>query len=545
MSSPQNPNDGSGGSIAILGAKLRRNVETTDSHTAFLIQNGVITSLGSDEEVRAATPPGVPIFEVDGATVTPGLWDSHAHPDSGAVSTRGIDLSGIETLPELRARLSTEAQHLRQGAWLEGWNLEYEMFEETGIDRKTFEDAVDGLPTFLRFYDGHTGLASLSALEAAGVNEPISYPDGSKTVVEPSGRFTGELREMSILSFMTEAAPPLDLEIELERLETVFRGFAATGLTGCAIMDGSARTREMLQELESRQRLPQRIVVHEWHKVHFTNKDQDRIIEAKDERGRLWEGGAVKLFSDGVIDTGTALLHESDTHGEGTHSAWPEWNEYQKVIRKYHEAGFLIATHAVGDRAVSDVLDAYASLPERANGLPPHTIEHLEVMDTADVIKLGKSGITASMQPLHMQWRKPDHSDNWARRLGPERWSTGYRCRSALEAGARVVLGSDWPVAEYDPRIGMAWARGRHSPEAEVVFEPDERLNGEEALLAYTLWPARARGWKDRGHLSPGAVGDVTIFEDDPVEVSAEALPELPVIMTIVDGVIVHQDLPK
>lgn len=544
MSTTQaNEAGGAGGSVAVINAQLRRNIAADTTATALLIQDGAITAIGSDEQVRSATPTGVTIVDAAGATVTPGLWDSHAHPDSGAASTRGVDLGGIGSITQLRGCLADQARRLAPGQWLEGWNLEYEMFEETGIDRRTFEDVVEDHPTFLRFYDGHTGLVSRSALAAAGVSEPVRYPDGSQTVTDESGRFTGELSEMSILSFMTEAIPS-DQEAELSRLEGVLRGFAATGLTGCAIMDGTARTRELLRELEERGRLPQRVVVHDWHKVHFTDDDQDRIIQAKDERGRLWEAGAVKLFSDGVIDTGTALLHEQDSHGQGLRAAWPDWSEYQRVIRKYHHAGLLIATHAVGDRAVSDVLDAYAKLPPRAEGLPAHSIEHLEVMNDADVRKLGHSAITASMQPLHMQWRKPDYSDNWAQRLGPGRRSTGYRCRSALDAGARIVLGSDWPVASHDPRIGMAWARGRHAPGASpaIIFEPEERLSGEEALLAYTLWPALARGWRHRGHLSMGAAGDVTLFGDDPTTVAAEELPQVPVLMTVVDGVIVHQD---
>lgn len=535
---------GAGGDLAIIRAQLRRNVPPGPRATALLIQDGTITAIGSDDEIRAASPIGVEIVDADGATVTPGLWDSHAHPDSGAVSTRGSDLGGVASIAALRQRLADQAQGLAPGAWLEGWNLEYEMFDEDGIDRRTFEDVVGNRPTFLRFYDGHTGLVSLSALTAAGVHEPIRYPDGSETVTDGSGRFTGELSEMSILSFITEKIPLPDEEAELSRLEGVLRGFAATGLTGCAIMDGSARTRKLLRELEEGRRLPQRVVVHDWHKVQFTDDDQDRIIRAKHERGRLWEGQAVKLFSDGVVDTGTALLHESDSHSEGLRAAWPDWSHYQRVIRRYHDAGFLIATHAVGDRAVSDVLDAYAALPARAQELPHHSIEHLEVMSDTDVRKLGRSGITASMQPLHMQWRKPDFSDNWAQRLGPGRRSSGFRCQSALKAGARVVLGSDWPVAEHDPRIGMAWARGRHAPGSEQaeVFEPEERLSGEEALLAYTLWPALARGWSNRGHLSVGVVGDLTLFEQDPATVSADQLPAVPVLMTVVDGLVVHRD---
>lgn len=536
------------GSIALIGARLRRNIDdgsAVSEATALLIKDGLIAAIGTDDEIRGAASTDIAIVDVGGATITPGLWDSHAHPDSGAIWTRGIDLGGLGTVKELRDRLADEHEKLPPEAWLEGWNLEYEMFEKSGIDRSTFEDVTGDRPVFLRFYDGHTGLVSLAALTEAGVEVPVRYPDGSETVVDETGRFTGELCEMSILSFITDAIPITNIDAELDRLATVLLDFAAVGLTGCAIMDGSSRTRALLRQLEAQERLPQRLVVHEWHKVHFSDSDQDRVIRAKDERGRLWEGGAIKLFSDGVIDTGTALLHSQDSEGEGLRAAWPDWSEYLRVIQKYHEAGMLIATHAVGDRAVNDVLEAYADLPPRDASLPPHSIEHLEVMGDADVEKLGKSGVTASMQPLHMQWRKPDFSDNWSTKLGESRRSNGYRVRSVLDAGARLTLGSDWPIAGCDPRVGMAWARGRHAPGSgdSAVFESDQCLSGEEALLAYTLWPALARGYKDRGHLSVGAIGDLTVFAADPVTTTVEDLVVLPVLLTIVDGKIVHRDL--
>ncbi len=151
--------------------------------------------------------------------------------------------------------------------------------------------------------------------------------------------------------------------------------------------------------------------------------------------------------------------------------------------------------------------------------------------------------ITASMQPLHMQWRAADHSDNWTVRLGPGREATGYRVRDVLDAGVELTLGSDWPVAQYDPRLGMAWARGRHTPgdAGAHVFEPGQQLTGEEAVLAYTLWPARARGHEDRGVLAVGAVGDLTVWGADPVEATPDELPELPIQLTVVDGRVIHE----
>ncbi len=535
-----------GASIAIVGAHLRRNVERSggEEATALLIREGLIQALGNDEEIRnLAEADGIRVLDVAGATVTPGLFDSHTHPEWAASLTAGVDLGAVENLEELRDVLRSEADRVGSEGWVRGWNLDYEVFREAGLSRAVIEDAVGGLPAILVFYDLHTALATGAALEAAGITGPVEFEDTSKVVLDGDGVPTGELREMTAFRMVLDARPPFTPAEEAEALRRMLLRLNAAGLTGGAIMDGTGHTRELLAELESREQLTQRLTVHHWHAVHFSDDEMREIVAAKDEQGRLWQGGAIKLFSDGVIDTGTALLHQPDACGEGREAFWPDWDRFREVVRTYDEAGMLIATHAVGDRAVSQVLDVYAELPSREPGQPAHSIEHLEVLSDADVEKLGSSGVTASMQPLHMQWRAGDGSDNWATRLGDGRSATGFRTRSVLRAGARLVLGSDWPVATYDPRVGMAWARHRGdvTESNAPVFEPEERLTGEEALLAYTLWPAEARGHADRGHLSVGAVGDLTIWDGDPVAVSAAELADLPILAAIVDGVVVHE----
>ncbi len=535
-----------GSSIAIVGANLRRNVATKEQvpPTALLVRDGVIAQLGDDEAVRAAVAEGdIQVIDVEGATVTPGLFDSHTHPLWAVNITAGVDLGGITTPGALQSALREEAERAGANGWVRGWNLEYEVFRDGGIDRAVIEQAVGGRPTILLFYDLHTGLATQSALTAAGITGPVEFDDTSEVVVAADGRLTGELREMTAFRMVSDAKPPYSPREEADALREMFYKLGAAGLTGGAIMDGTARTRELLAELENRGELTQRMTVHQWHAVHFDDSDVERIIAAKDERGRLWQGGGIKLFSDGVVDTGTAWLHHPDTCGGGQAAFWPDWDRFRDVVHRYDAAGMTIATHAVGDRAVSEVLAVYSELPPRGAHRAPHSIEHLEVLSDADVAKLGESDVTASMQPLHMQWRAPDLSDNWARRLGEGRSGTGFRARSVLNAGARLVLGSDWPVATYDPRVGMAWARGRSDPgrPQERIFEPDERLSAEEALLAYTLWPAQARGHADRGHLSVGAVGDLTIWAEDPVAVSPAEIVGTAILWTIVDGRVVHE----
>lgn len=534
--------------LALIGARLRTNTEADQlgvnaQPTGLLCIDGRIVALGNDEEITAAAEEaGVEMRHLGGATVTPGLFDSHTHPNWAAEVTAGVDLGGLNSIAAIRAALAAEHSALPEGAWLRGWNLEYEPFEETGMLGSLLEDAAPGRPIALICYDLHTGLGTAPALAAAGIDGARDFDDSSEIVVDAEGVPTGELREPSAYQLLFAAAPRATPDEQRDALRDMFRTLAATGLTGGAIMDGNEATVELLAQLDERGELDHRVTVHHWHGVGDTDADIARVIAGKDRGGKLWQTGAIKLFSDGVIDTGTAWLHDVDAMGDGRAAFWPSWDRFAHVVRSYHDAGMLIATHAVGDYAVSRVLEVYAALPER-EGLPFHSIEHLEVLADADVEALRGSGVTASMQPLHMQWREAEGGDNWAIRLGEERAATGYRVRDALNAGARLVLGSDWPVAQYDPRLGMAWARGRHTPgdSSAHVFEPEQQLTGEEALLAYTLWPALARGHETRGKLAVGADADLTVWASDPVAVSTDDLPTLPIVMTVVDGRVVHE----
>ncbi|WP_353987839.1 amidohydrolase [Ruicaihuangia caeni] len=531
--------------LALVNAQLITNTEADAEATAVLVTGGRIALLGRDAHVSArARDLGIEVRDLEGAVITPGLFDSHTHPHWAAELTRGIDFGGIDTVSELQAATAAYAATLPPGAWVVGWNLEFDAFADTGVNGRLFDHACDGRPFAAMFYDLHTAIANPAALAAAGIVNRPRFDDTSELVVDEAGELTGELRESTAYRLVFDVIPPLGHDEERDRLRDMFRRFTAVGLTGGAIMDGKPRTVDLIEEIEARGELDQRLVVHHWHAVHDDDAAITRVIAAKDRRGTLWETNAVKLFSDGVIDTGTALLHEADACGDGEHAFWPDWGRFQEVVRAYHDAGMLIATHAVGDLAVNQVLETYRGLAER-DGSPAHSIEHLEVLADEDLTALAGSGITASMQPLHMQWRAPDLSDNWAARLGT-RAGTGYRVRAVLDTGTRVVLGSDWPVAHYDPRIGMAWARGRHAPESASahVFEPDQRLTGDEALRAYTLWPAQARGYMDRGLLAPGAVADLTIWGGDPVAASPEELIAIEIVATIVDGRIVHDSTP-
>lgn len=509
---------------------------------AVAVVDGRIAAVGTTADVLDATAPDAQLIDLQGAAVTPGLIDSHLHPLWGARLSAGIDLGGVTTLDGVRAAVAAEAAGLGDGEWVRGWNLDYVAFDGGAPHRDALDDAAGGRPVLLMFYDLHTALASSAALAAAGIDGPREFGDASSIVVDSHGAPTGELREPSAYDLVLDAAPAPSLDEECAMLRSAFDSFAAVGLTGCAVMDGSARLLDVLERLEESGELGLRLDVFLWHRPEHDDATVAETIETARRVGRSWRVAGIKLFSDGVIDTGTAWLHEPDTCGSGLSGFWPDWDRYRAVIRRYDEAGLQLATHAVGDRAVSAVLDAYAELPP-APADRPRRIEHLEVLSDADVEQLRGTGVVASMQPLHMQWRHADLSDSWASRLGAERSSTGFRAKDVLDAGVPTVFGSDWPVAGFDPRVGLVWACGRTAPDGGqggVVFEPEQRVGVEDALVAYTRSAALALGDPDRGVLRVGAVADLVVWDVDPVSVDPTELGGNGIRTTMVGGVVIH-----
>ncbi|GAB7066795.1 amidohydrolase [Mycobacterium hodleri] len=535
-------------SMIIRDANIRTQNPAQPRAEAVAFDGDTIIAVGSLASVLEFRGAATEVVDAAGRTLTPGLIDGHIHPLMGAAATRGVDFGGITTMPEFLARLRTEADRILRDdpqAWLRGWNVDYGIFAGRPITAEEIEDAVHRLPTALYFFDMHTVLATSAALTQAGVTGAVHFDDVSQIVVDVDGRPTGEVREATAFDYVLAAAPVLTRSDGIAISRRVLAQLNSSGITGGCVMDGDAEAIDFLEEMaETGPGLPVRLVTALRHGPERDDDGVAEYISLRDRRGRRWRGGVIKMFLDGVIDTGTGWLSEPDTMGEGLLPFWPEPAHYAKTVERYAAAGFQIATHAIGDRAISAAIDAYLAVGVIAKNGVPHRIEHLEYLADEDLPRLAAAGITASMQPLHLQWRKADGSDSWATRLGPERTTRAWRIRDVLRSGAPLALGSDWPVAQLDARIGMAWARLRRTPGDRdgFVFEPDQCLTAQEALDGFTTWSAAAQG--DGGQLGKIEVGfkaDVALWGDDPVAVDADDLVDVPVHLTVVGGEPVHR----
>jgi predicted amidohydrolase YtcJ len=298
---------------------------------------------------------------------------------------------------------------------------------------------------------------------------------------------------------------------------------------------------EDVEALEARGALTLRIVVPMHQEPAITDEEVAERLACLGRRGRLWRTGTAKFFLDGVIESGTAWLLDPGPAGENAHPFWPSLERYAQLVARFTAAGFSAITHAVGDGAVNGALDAYAAAGPPRRGM--HRVEHIETLVDADLPRFTALDVAASMQPLHMEGLDDVATPSaWREKLSAGRLERGFRSGDLARGGATLPLGSDWMVADFDPRYGMAWARLRRTPGARdrTPYLPEQALSALQTLHGYTTHAARVNGDEDvYGRLRPGLRADITAFAQDPVETDADELPGIPVLLTVVDGQVV------
>lgn len=530
--------------LVLLNARMRTLDPVLPFAEAVAVRDGWVVAVGAAAQVRSLVDASAEVLDAAGGAVVPGLVDAHVHPFRGTDATRGLDLSAVGSIDDLRELLARARRALPDGAWLTGHGLPYEPFTADGIRADAIEAALGGAPAALRFFDMHTMLASARALELAGIDGPRAFAERAEVVCDAGGRPTGELREWAAVGLMDAAIPePAPAERRAAHAATL-RAMNAAGLTGAHVMLGDEALLDAVADLESEGLLTLRVRVPLWVSPGVTGDELDALAAHRDRCGRRWTAGVVKLFADGVVEAGTAWLHEPDVFGANVQPFWPEPGAYAAAVRRMAGHGFQCVTHCVGDGAVRAALDAYAGAPRAVSGAP-HRIEHVETLRDEELGRLAPEGVAASMQPVHFEGLDTgDPDDAWRRAVGDDRLRLAFRWADIRRSGAILALGSDWNVADFDPRLGMAWARLRRDPReaGRRPFGPDQSLTGLQALEGYTTHAALAAGEQALGgRIAPGMRADLTVLAEDPVDLAAEELPDLPVVATVVDGEVVYR----
>lgn len=517
---------------------------------AVAIANGRILAVGSDTEIEAYVGRNTKVVDLKGRLAVPGLIDSHAHFIGGGFQLLSVDLKDARSEEEFTRRIAEKAKTLAPGRWMLGGDWDEQAWASAKLPTRQMIDAVTGNnPVFLSRYDGHAVLVNSLALKQAGVTRATADPVGGVIVRDATGEPTGIFKDAAQDQIARVIPPPTEAEMT-EALRAALAEAARVGLTSVhsITVDADSWNGSFTGEIQLLRRaelegwltcrMYEIIPITRWEKL----RDAGLARNMGDDFIKL---GAVKGFADGSLGSATAWMYEpfaDDPSNRGI--PLPLMNppaKMEALASGADQAQIQICIHAIGDRAVAEILDMYARLGGGNAAAHRFRIEHAQHMRPQDFARFAQLGIVASMQPYHAI-----DDGRWAeKRLGHERARWSYAWRSMLDAGVPVAFGSDWPVAPLSPILGIyaavtrATLDGKH-PDG---WFPEQRLTVEEALRAYTQGSAYAAFQEvEKGSITPGKLGDVVVLSDDLFTIPPAKIKDAHVVMTIVGGKVVYQN---
>lgn len=498
------------------------------------VSGGRIVALVPPEDARRWRRAAAEVVELAGAHVYPGFTESHGHLTGYGAALEVVDLRGASSLAELVERARAAAERRPAGGWVTGRGWDQNLWPGRAMPHHAaLSAALPDHPVLLRRVDGHAVLTNARGLALAGITAATPDPPGGRILRDARGEPTGVLVD-DAADLLDRLLPPPDEAGVERRILGGARALAAVGLT--EIHDAGTGRMELavLRRLQAEGRLPTRVY------AMLDGSDADLLAEEFARGPQVTGDGmlavrAVKLLADGALGSRGARLSapysdEPATSGlEVTDSA-----ALAAAVRRTAVAGFQPGIHAIGDAAVTLVLDLYErQIGDRAAVRP--RIEHAQVVGPSDVPRFAALAVLAAVQPTHCTSDMPWAPD----RLGPERTPWAYRWRSLLAAAARLALGSDVPVESPDPRLGLWAAVTRRPPEgtAHEGWNLPEALTLAEAIAGYTTWAAWAGFEEDwRGAIAPGYAADLTVFDRALDPADPASILQARVVRTVVAG---------
>jgi predicted amidohydrolase YtcJ len=468
-------------------------------------------------ETALATPETI---DLGGRCVLPGFSDAHVHFPTWALAQRQVRLEGARSLEEALDRVASAVRDVAAGGWLRGLGWRSGDWSPAVEPTKEALDAVTrDVPTALMAKDYHSLWLNSAALARA--DGDLQVPGG---VVErdASGRPTGVLREECAWHFRDVYVRPTHDEMVDASREAI--GIAnGRGVTSVHDKDGWLGALAVWQELRDEERLTLRV----WQSLPHDHIDALAEIGVRSGLGDdLLRVGYIKAFMDGTLGSRTARLLD----GSGVEIT--SRDELEDIVRRAARAGLPVAVHAIGDLANREALDAFEAAGDewRARGLRAR-IEHAQLLAEEDVARFARLGVAASVQFSHAPSDRDIADEYWAGMT-----DRAYAFRSLLDAGTVVANGSDAPIEELDPLLGIRAGVLRTLDDREA-WHPEQAVTVAEALHATCVTPAWLAGdERRRGRLLPGYLADLVVLDRDPFECAPAELAELQVVATMLGG---------
>jgi len=527
-------------SLVIVNARVWTGSRTRPWADAVAVRGDRLAAVGSSAEAMKLVTPATRVIDAHGRMVTPGFLDSHVHFVDGGFDLTSVQLRDAATPSDFIGRIKAFAATLPEGAWMQGgawdhtrWGTHNELPTRAWIDSVT-----PRTPVWIQRLDGHMGLANSTALAAAHITRDTPDIDGGTIVRDATGEPTGVLKD-NAMGLVERAIPTPPLELQDRALDAAMAYVAAQGVTAVTNMGYGWDDWATFERAHAAGRLTTRIYsvvpLRDWARLRDT-------IAARG-RGDAWlHWGGLKAFADGSLGSHTAAMLAPFTdapHDSGLLVTPPSMLYVWAAAAD--QAGLQIMVHAIGDRAIREMLDIFERVA-RENGPRDRRfrIEHAQHIAASDVSRFGHLNVLASMQPYHAiddgRWADPI--------IGPERAKTTYAFRSLLDTHATIAFGSDWDVAPATPIEGIYAAVTRRTlddahPDGWV---PAQKITVDEALHAYTTAAAyTAFAEHDLGTLAVGRLADLVLIDRDLTRIPPDTTRDAHVDLTVVGGRIVYE----
>jgi predicted amidohydrolase YtcJ len=472
-----------------------------------------------------ARPKATSTVDAGGRTLLPGMIDAHGHVMELGRDALQLDVVGTRSLAELQQRLRDYAAAHPDAKWIMGAGWNQELWPDKKFPTAADLDAiVPDRPVVLERVDGHALVANSAAMRAAGVTSATPAPAGGEII---NGVFVDNAK--ALINRVVPAPTQAEEDQQFAKAQEILLGFGVTGVGSMSTsLDdwnafrrsgdaGTLRVRLMvyLLGLDPLKTIP--------HPTPWLYGDHLRAV-------------GVKFFADGALGSRGAWLKQPyadkpDTTGNRLHSD----AELRSIEDTAAAAGFQIATHAIGDAGNAQVISNYEWLDGKYGLNRRWRIEHAQIVDCADLPRIGRAHIIASMQPTHQtsDWQMAE------KRTGVARLRCSYAWQSMLGTGAKLAFGTDFPVESPNPFPGLAAGISRRDMNGQPPggWFPNERLSFEQALQAYTRGAAYAGFAEEKiGALEPGKWADFIIVDRDPTKSDRQQLAGTEVLETWIAG---------
>ena len=500
-----------------------------------------IVAAGTEAEVAAWRGPKTQVLDAGGKLLLPGFNDSHVHFVSGGAQLDNVQLNDATSAEEFTRRIAERDKVTPRGAWILGGDWDETKWSPAELPTKEMIDPVTGeTPVFVSRYDGHMGLANSAALRAAGITAQTPDPPGGRIVRDSKGAPTGALKDAA-QDLLYKAVPRLSHEERLHAIKRALAHAASVGVTSVQHMSADYEDIGVYGELLERRELTTRIYVapsivgfEDLAKIGVRHAFGDPFLRI----------GGVKGFADGSLGSRTAYFFEPFSDTPGNRGLLSGEMQPPAAMRdrmmKADAAGIQLCTHAIGEQAISIILDFYADIvKDHGKADRRFRIEHAQHMAAKDFDRFAKLGVIASTQPYHAI-----DDGRWAEaRIGHNRAGRTYAFRTFLDHGVRLAFGTDWDVAPLNPMLGIYAAVTRATLDGKNPngWFPEQKLTVAEAVNAYTMGSAYAEFQeKEKGSITPGKLADMVILSDDIFTIDPITIRDVKVLKTFVGGKLIY-----